>query len=145
MNINELKRLESECLGDIQDPSIGPLTRWLSPILIFVDTTRMICEYHVRPEMADPPGWLHGGIRAAMISDAAAIFANVLEQKRTTVTTSMSIDFTDRVSVGEVVRTTATILKRGRSLVYMYGDMETKQGRLVASAKCTLFVLDRRL
>jgi acyl-coenzyme A thioesterase PaaI-like protein len=51
------------------------VTKWLNTRLICIDNKYMDCEFEVRPEMANPPGMLHDGIGATMLSDVLRIFS----------------------------------------------------------------------
>lgn len=145
MNIKALKKYEGKYLTDTEGPSISPVTKWLKPKLLFIDENRMVCECEVRQEMADPPGMLHGGIRATMLTDILGIFANALDDKVTAATIGMNIDFIDRAYVGEHVTITAEPVKKGKSLIYMAGSIINTKGKIVAKGTTTLFILSDKI
>jgi uncharacterized protein (TIGR00369 family) len=142
MDIIELKTFEVGYLSSVASPVITPVTKWLNPRLIFVDETSLECEYVVRPEMADPPGWLHGGIRAAMLCDMLGVYANFLGDRKPAITTSMNVDFIGKAFVGEKVRLIAEVINKGSSLIYMSGKILNEQNQIVARGSTSLFVLD---
>lgn len=143
MDTRELKTYEGGYLSAVQSPVITPVTKWLNPRLIFVDDTSLECEYVVRPEMADPPGWLHGGIRAAMLCDMLGVFANFLGDRKPAITTTMSVDFIGKAFIGEKVRLVAEVVNRGGSLIYMSGKIFNEQRQIVARGSSSLFILTR--
>lgn len=143
MDISELKTYEGKYLSSIKSRITNPVTAWLNPKLIFIDDKRMECEFEVRPEMADPLGILHGSIRAAMLCDILGIFANHPGDEVSAITTNMNIDFIGKAFTGEKVRTVATIVNKGRSLVYMSGTILNQKNQVVAKGSTTLFILKR--
>lgn len=143
MEIAELKTFEGQYLSAIGGRIINPVTAWLNPRLIFIDDSRMECEFVIRPEMADPLGILHGSIRAAMLCDTLGILANHPGTEVSAITTGMTIDFIGKAFVGEKVRVVAEIINKGSSLVYMSGTILNEKSRIVAQGSTRLFVLER--
>lgn len=143
MKIAELKTFEGQYLSAIGGRIINPVTAWLNPRLIFIDDSRMECEFVVRPEMADPLGILHGSIRAAMLCDTLGILANHPGNEVSAITTGMTIDFIGKAFVGEKVRVIAEIINKGSWLVYMSGTIHNEKSRIVAQGSTRLFVLQR--
>lgn len=143
MEIAELKTFEGQYLSAIGGRIINPVTAWLNPRLIFIDDSRMECEFVIRPEMADPLGILHGSIRAAMLCDTLGILANHPGTEVSAITTGMTIDFIGKAFVGEKVRVVAEIINKGSSLVYMSGTILNGKSRIVAQGSTRLFVLER--
>lgn len=145
MDITELKTFEGEYLSSVESQLISPVTKWLNPKLVFIDNKSMECEFEVRSEMADPPGWLHGGIRATMLCDVLGIFANFLGDQQTAVTTSINIDFIGKAFVGDKVRVVAEVVNRGSSLIYMSGIMVNGRNEIVAKGSTSLFILNQSI
>ncbi len=143
MEISELKAFEGKYLSSIKNKIMNPVTDWLNPKLIFIDENRMECEFVVRPEMTDPLGILHGGVRAAMLCDVLGILANLPWGKVPAITTGMNIDFIGRAYVDEKVSVIAEIVNKGSSLVYMSGKILNEKEQIVAKGSTRLFVLNK--
>lgn len=139
MDALNLKPLEGEALASPKSPIKNPVTIWLNPTLISIDDTRMECEIEVRPEMADPIGILHGGMRATMLCDILGILANHGGQGVSSLTTSVSTECIGKAFVGEKVRVIANTVHKGGTLIYMSGEIRNEKGGLVATGKTTLF------
>jgi uncharacterized protein (TIGR00369 family) len=144
MDVTELKASEGKYLSSLKSQLISPVTKWLDPKLIAVDRKNMECEFEVRPEMADPPGMLHCGIRATMLSDVLGIFANCQGDDVPAITTSMNVDFIGKAFVGEKVRVIAEVVNKGTSLIYMSGIILNERKQIVAKGSTSLFVLNRK-
>ncbi len=144
MDFFEFKPFEGKYLSSVESPIISPVTKWLNPKLIFIDSKSMECEFEVRPEMADPPGMLHGGIRAAMVSDVLGILANLLGDEVPAITSNMNIDFIGKAFVGDTVRVVAEVVNKGSSLIYMSGIMVNEKKQIVAKGSTSLFILNRK-
>lgn len=144
MNIADLKSLEGKDLSSLNSYLISPVTKWLKPRLISIEIKKMECEFEVRPDMTDAIRLLHGGIRAAMLSDTLGILANLQQKdKLIAITTNMSIDFIGKAYVGEKVRVISEIVNKGSSLIYMSGIMFNEREQIVAKGSTTLFVLNK--
>lgn len=144
MDIAEIKSFEGNYLSSLNSYLVSPVTKWLNPKLISINHMKMECEFEVRPDMADAINLLHGGIRAAMLSDILGIFANCQGDKLLAITTSMNIDFIGRSYVGEKVRVLAEIVNKGSSLIYMSGMIFNERKQIVAKGSTSLFVLNRK-
>lgn len=146
MDIAEIKPFEGTFLSSLSSFLVSPVTKWLNPKLIFIDHMKMECEFEVRPDMADAINLLHGGIRAAMLSDVLGIFGNCQGDgdKFLAITTSMNIDFIGKSYVGEKVRVIAEIVNKGRSLIYMSGMIFNEKKQIVAKGSTSLFVLNNK-
>ncbi|MBU1193648.1 MAG: PaaI family thioesterase [Proteobacteria bacterium] len=143
MDITELKALEGKYLASVESRIMNPVTAWLNPRLISIDHNRMECEFEVRPEMADPLGILHGSMRSAMLCDILGILANHPGDEVSAITTGMNIDFIGKAFVGEKVRVIARVINKGRSLIYMSGEILNEKKQIVAKGSTSLFVLEK--
>lgn len=143
MDILELKKYEGKYLSSAGGKIINPVTAWLNPKLIFVDSNTMECEFEVRPEMSDPLGILHGSMRAAMLCDTLGILANHPGSEVSAITTGMTIDFIAKAFVGEKVTVIAEIIDKGSRLVYMSGTILNEKKQIVAKGSTRLFMLNR--
>ncbi|MEN6359742.1 MAG: PaaI family thioesterase [Smithella sp.] len=145
MDITDLKSFEGKYLSSLDSYLISPVTKWLNPRLISIDNKKMECEFEIRPDMADAISLLHGGIRAAMLSDVLGIFANFQQKdKLLAITTSMNIDFIGKSYVGEKVTVVSEVVNKGSSLIYMSGIIFNERKQIVAKGSTSLFVLNRK-
>jgi hypothetical protein len=56
--------------------SISPLGRWLNGIIRVAEPGRLVAEYQVRDELANPAGVLHGGAASAIHCEGRLVAAN---------------------------------------------------------------------
>ena len=93
------------------------------------------------PEHANPMGTLHGGILCD-ISDAAMgmAFASTLAAEESFTTATLSIQFF-RPVWHALLRAEARVINRGKNVGYVECDVTDQDGRHVAKASSTCFVL----
>jgi uncharacterized protein (TIGR00369 family) len=92
------------------------------------------------PHLLNTNGLLHGGVLCA-IADTAAGCAIVLaggpDAPKKIATTSLTIDFIAAVKSEGEITATATVLRRGRSMIFTEVDLHDASGTLVAKSLVT--------
>jgi uncharacterized protein (TIGR00369 family) len=93
------------------------------------------------PQHANPMGTLHGGVLCDL-SDAAMgmAFVTTLAADESLPTMALSISFFRPVWQG-LLRADARVVNRGKNVGYVECDVTDQDGRRVAKANCTCFVL----
>ena len=102
---------------------------------------RAVASLQAGPEHANPMGTLHGGILCD-ISDAAMgmAFATTLAPDESFTTVTLSIRFFRRVWQ-TLLRAEGRVVNRGKNMGYLECDVTDQDGRQVAKASSTCFVL----
>ncbi len=97
----------------------------------------------VTPFMHNPLGVVHGGILATLIDSTMGSMINrSLPPDRYAVTTELKVNYI-RPGKGEKLRSEATILHRGQTLVVCQGSVYDERDKLLAHATGTFMVLKR--
>lgn len=97
----------------------------------------------VTPFMHNPLGVVHGGILATLIDSTMGSMINrSLPPDRYAVTTELKVNYI-RPGKGEKLRSEATILHRGQTLVVCQGSVFDERDKLLAHATGTFMVLKR--
>jgi uncharacterized protein (TIGR00369 family) len=93
------------------------------------------------PQHANPMGTLHGGVLCD-VADAAMgmAFASTLATDESFTTISLSINFFRPVCQARL-RAEARVINRGKTVGYLECDVTDQDGKLVAKANSTCFVL----
>src|SRR5262249_54522570 len=102
---------------------------------------RAVASLRGGPQHANPMGTLHGGVLCDL-SDAAMgmAFVTTLAPDESFTTTSLSINFF-RPVWQTLLRAEARVVNRSRNVGYMECDVTDEDGKLVAKASSTCFVL----
>lgn len=93
------------------------------------------------PEHANPMGTLHGGVLCD-VADAAMgmAFASTLAADESFTTIALSINFIRPVWKAQL-RAEAHVISRGKTVGYLECEVKDSDGKLVAKANSTCFVL----
>ena len=102
---------------------------------------RAVGTLHTGPQHANPMGTLHGGVLCDL-SDAAMgmAFASTLAADESFTTVALSINFF-RPVWQTLLRAEARVINRGKNVGYIECDVTDQQGKQVARASSTCFIL----
>lgn len=102
---------------------------------------RAVGSLHSGPQHANPMGTLHGGVLCDL-SDAAMgmAFATTLAPDESFTTVALTINFF-RPVWQTLLRAEARVINRGKNVGYVECDVTDQQGRQVAKASSTCFIL----
>jgi uncharacterized protein (TIGR00369 family) len=93
------------------------------------------------PQHANPMGTLHGGVLCDLADAAMGMaFVSTLAADESFTTMGLSINFFRPVWQAEL-RAEARVVNRGRNVGYIECDVTDQDGKQVAKASCTCFVL----
>lgn len=94
-------------------------------------------QFEARPEFANPTGAIHGGFVSAMLDTALAdACATTLEAGEFGSTIELKVNFVTPASVG-LLYGEGHVVHRGRSIVFLAGELRDGDGRLIATATAT--------
>ena len=131
-----------QCAG--QD--VNPLFNFLGARLVFAAEGKADITLPVSGRLAQGAGVVAGGILATLADEAMAhAVLSVLREGQKTVTTEMNIRYlraTDPHKEGTLTAH-ARVVKPGRSVVTADAEIHDAQGRLLATAGGSFFVLDQ--
>ena len=93
------------------------------------------------PQHANPMGTMHGGVLCDLVDAAMGmVFASTLAPLESFRTTSLSINFFRPVWQARL-RAEAHVVSRGKNLGYVECDIADQDGKQIAKANCSCFVL----
>ena len=122
-----------------------PFSDFLGTKVTLVSPERVTAELHVREELGNRFGILHGGAIMALADNlgGTATVAN-LPDGCTTTTIESKTNFFAGIPVGDVARAECTPLHRGRTTMVWQTRITRRDGRLAAIVTQTQLVLTGR-
>ena len=126
---------------------VNPLFNFLGARLTTIEKGLAKIELPISPCLTQGAGVLAGGILATMADEAMAhAVISMLEPQANTVTTEMNIRFlrsTDPAKGGLLIAT-ARVVKPGRHVMTTEAEIHDDQGRLLAIAGGSFFVVPQK-
>ena len=102
---------------------------------------RAVASLRSGPQHANPMGTLHGGVLCDLADAAMGMaFVTTLAADESCTTVELSINFF-RPVWQTVLRAEGRVVNRGRNMGYVECDVTDQEGKLVAKARSTCFVL----
>jgi 1,4-dihydroxy-2-naphthoyl-CoA hydrolase len=110
--------------------------------VIHYSPERVEAELHVRPELGNRNGNMHGGAVMALADDlgGAATIIN-LPENTTTATIESKTNFFAAINIGDTVRAECTPLHRGRTTMVWQTKITRGDGKLAAIVTQTQLVI----
>jgi acyl-CoA thioesterase len=113
---------------------LAPIARLLGASVLAVEDGHVTVEFEVREEFKHPGGAVQGGIVTAYADMCMALAAHTLfERGQSLSTSSLTLNFLAPMTAGPVVGE-GTVVKKGRSVVFMEATLRAREGREFAHA-----------
>lgn len=102
----------------------------------------VVCvAYSVTDALTNRFGAMHGGMTAAMMDDAMSLAAGVSAQwGEITPTLEMKVSYLAQATPGQRLIAEARTVRRGKTVIFLEASLTAPEGRLVATASCTVMV-----
>ena len=140
MNADELRSKMDEELhqyvDNVMDMYNAPFARMMGIEIVSLSKDEAVCEMDLRPDLMNSMGRGHGGAVFALVDHTFAILCNLVHP---CTGQSTSINFY-RPAQGRL-RAVARPVNRSRSLEVYDVRAYSEEGKLIASAVCTSFVM----
>lgn len=118
-----------------------PLKRYLGMHLTGDEPGYGFAELEIGPEHLNPNGVVHGAVLFALVDTAMGKAAMSVIEDAYCASVEVSLRFI-RPAVDGRLTATASVIKRGRHLVHLRGDVVGDNERLVATSDGTFAILD---
>ncbi len=118
-----------------EDP---PFTRWLQGVLLEVEEGELAMMFVVREEMANPVGYLHGGVQNAVIDDVIGFAAMTLGGESFYVSLNLHVDYLGKARVGDRFVARARIHRHGNRIVNAQCELSDLRGRVLSRGTSNL-------
>ena len=135
-----LQRLQGSLNGTLP---WAPIAEGMNFHMVEVEDGRVVFDGEPGEQHLNPMGWVHGGWAMTLIDSACGCAGfSTLPVGINFTTLETKVSFTRAVNPGGgVLRTTGTVVSRGRSIITTEAHMTDADGRLVAHGTSTLMVL----
>lgn len=125
--------------------ALPPMMKWLGVELVSVETSKVIARLHVRPELGNGNGVLHGGAFMAFADHVGAIGTVVnLPKGMRTGTIESKTNFFYPGKIGETITAESTPLHIGSKTMVWQTRINSSEGRLCALVTQTQIVMPLR-
>lgn len=122
-------------IGNPMIEHFSPVAKWLNGKLLTIEEGAMDVEYKVREDMCNPMGTLHGGIAATILDDIVGTMVYALGREFGFTSVNLNCDFLNPAVAGDVLIARAKMIRAGKNIIHVEGQLVHESGRLVA--KCT--------
>jgi uncharacterized protein (TIGR00369 family) len=113
---------------------LAPIAHLLGASVLEVEDGRVVVEFEVREEFKHPGGAVQGGIVTAYADLCMALAAHThFDQGQHMSTSSLTLNFLAPVTAGPVIGE-GTVVKKGRSVVFMEAVLRDREGNEYAHA-----------
>jgi len=113
-------------------------TRWLNGTLLSLDENQLTMSFVVREDMMNPVGLLHGGVHSAIIDELSGFLVAVQPVDTWFVSVNLSVDFHNKVKLGEEIIGKAVIKKRGKTIINVECELVNSDGEIVSRGTTNL-------
>jgi uncharacterized protein (TIGR00369 family) len=104
---------------------------------------RIRIEFQARPEFVNPIGNIQGGFLAAMLDDTLGpAVVQTLGPDQFAPTLELKVSFLKPAKPGVLIGE-GRVLKKGRSIAFLSGELRDADGDIVASATATAMIVSR--
>ncbi len=121
-----------------------PFTLWLNGTLKKAEFGSIEIEFLVRKEMTNPLGLLHGGISAAILDDIMGMTVASLPKDNPAVSVNLNVNFLGKAYENETISARSKLIRQGGQIIAMEGEILDKNGKIIASATCSLLVISKK-
>lgn len=118
--------------------SISPLGRWLNGTIRVVEPGRLVAEYQVRDELANPAGVLHGGAASAILDDLIGAMVFALGREYAFTSVNLNVDFLHAARLGDTITATAEVIRAGKNIIHCEGRIVSADGKVIAKCATNL-------
>jgi uncharacterized protein (TIGR00369 family) len=136
-------------IWDVLSGKVPPRTaigRMLGAKLRYVDPDEGIIawEYPANPELANPFGQITGGILAHMLDVAMGMaLSSTLQPDEFPQTIELKVNYLRAAKLAPVV-CEGRIVRKGRSIAFLAGDVRDAEGEILTTATATFAIQQRR-
>ena len=132
-------------IGYDMSDSLSPFGRWLNGTLKAVEVGKMVADFHVREEMTNPAGVLHGGAASALLDDLIGAMVFTLDREYAYTSVNLSIDFLHAAPVNTTITASAEVVRAGKNIIHCEGRIMAVDGRLIAKCATNLIQTSLKL
>jgi len=115
-----------------------PFSKFLNGVILSAEEGKISMEFAVHESMLNPAGLMHGGVHAAIIDEMTGLMVATLGEPTLYVSANLYVDFFGKVKLGEKITATATLNKRGKTIMNAECILVNQEGKTVSKGTCNL-------
>ena len=116
----------------------SPVGNWLKGVMKYAEQGKLTVEFKIRPEMANPMGFVHGGIFSLIIDEIIGATIFTLNLDNHFVTVNLNVDYFANIKVGELVIAKSNIIKQGKNIINVECVIYNSENKLLAKGSSNL-------
>ena len=118
--------------------SPSPVGNWLKGVIRDAEEGKLVVDFKLRPEMANPMGYGHGGIYSLIIDEIIGATVFTLNLEYHFVTVNLNVDYFANLKVGETVTAKSNIIKQGKNIINVECNIYNSKNKLLAKGNSNL-------
>jgi len=135
---NEIVSFFKSNIGKESTNTPSPVGNWLKGVIREVDEGKLTIEFKIRPEMANPMGYVHGGIFSLIIDEIIGATIFTLNLKNYFVTINLNVDYFANIKIGELVIAKSSIIRQGKNIINAECKIFNSENKLLAKGSSNL-------
>ena len=125
-------------------PIVPPFTTYLGIESITRDQGRAEVELTLQEHHTNRRGVAHGGVVGAVLDSALGqAVVSSIPPEAWCATVSLSVQFVKGPRIGETIRATGEVVRRGRRVAFAQGEARNEEGEVLATAQGVWHLWDR--
>ena len=124
--------------GSRSYPHLGPLQKSMGIELEMMEDGHCSVYVDVKDSHLNKGGVAHGGVHATLLDTAmGGATVSSLTEEEWCATVQLDISYIEAATVGTRLNCEARVLRRGRGIAHVEGEISDQNGRIVAKARGT--------
>ncbi|MCU0416670.1 MAG: PaaI family thioesterase [Cytophagaceae bacterium] len=137
-----MTRLEKFTQAYLHQPIQGSssnITNWLNGTPLLAEKGKVVIEYTIREEWLNYQGFLHGGMGAMILDDMSGMICMLSSTEESVYSTiNLTVDYIRGAKKGDRITATATVVKLGKTVAHVIGEIKNEEGQLLVKSSCNL-------
>ena len=120
-------------------PQAPPVLVWINGTLKKIEEGASEMHILVRKDMTNPLGLLH--VQSMILDEVIGMTVAAMEKPYPAVSINLSVDFIGKAKEGDTIVAKANVIRKGRQIIQMRGEITLLDGTLVAIATSNMLNL----
>lgn len=131
-------QLFQQFIGKNFPKEVSGFTSWLNGTLVSLDLDQIEMTFIIREDMLNPVGLMHGGVHSAIMDEMMGFLVAIQPTESWFVSVNLSVDFYNKVKLGEQVTGQAKIIKQGKNIINVICELRNSERELVSRGSSNL-------
>ncbi|MFN8415099.1 MAG: PaaI family thioesterase [Cytophagaceae bacterium] len=137
--MTRLEKFNKDHINKPIEGSLSNITNWLHGTPLLAEKGKVVIRYTVREEWLNYQGFLHGGVGAMIMDDMSGMICMISSTEESVYSTiNLVVDYLRGAKAGDVITATASIVKLGRTIAYVEGEIVNQEGQVLVKSSSNL-------